>query len=133
MQLEITPAAYNELKTCFASQKQKAVIRVWLNEKGCHGPSLKMLLHAGDPLNDEIFAYDDFDFVIDKPLAARMHILKLDFEPGLNFKFKTDNPEIGSRCMGCYVGMCLVNDFSKKPPTVSPFVKKTNVDKNISK
>ena len=133
MQLEISPIAYNELKSCFKSKSQKAVIRIWLNEKGCHGPSLKMILHAGDPLNDELFTYDDFDFVIDKPLAARMNVLKIDFEPGQNFKFKTDNPAIGSRCMGCYVGMCLNNDFIGKKPSVSPFIKKTNVDKNMSK
>lgn len=133
MKLEITSTAYNELKSCFKSKSQKAVIRIWLNEKGCHGPSLKMILHAGNPLNDEFFAYDDFDFVIDKPLAARMSILEIDFEPGQSFKFKADNSEIGSRCMGCYVGMCLNNDFIKKKPSVSPFIKKTNVDKNMPK
>lgn len=129
MDLEITPVAYKELQSCFKSKSQKAVIRIWLNEKGCHGPSLKMILHENDALNDEIFTYADFDFVIDKPLAARMHKLQIDFEPGQNFKFKADNPEIGSRCMGCYVGMCLNNDFIKKQPSVSPFVKKTKVDK----
>lgn len=98
MKLEITPIAYQELKSCFKSKNQKPVIRIWLNGQGCHGPSLKMILHESDAVNDEIFTYDDFDFVIDKPLAARMQILEIDFEPGQNFKFKADNPEIGSRC-----------------------------------
>lgn len=126
MQLEITPAAYRELKSCFKNKAAKAVIRIWLNEKGCHGPSLKMLLHEAKPGEDELFCHDDFDIAVDKPLAARMQTLKIDFEPGQNFRFKTDNPEIGSRCMGCYVGMCLNNDFVKKKTSVSPFVKKRN-------
>lgn len=133
MKLEITPIAYQELKSCFKNKNQKPVIRIWLNEKGCHGPSLKMILHESDAVNDELFTYDDFDFALDKPLAARMQVLEIDFVPGQNFRFKADNPEIGSRCMGCYVGMCLNNDFIKKKPSVSPFIKKTNVDKNISK
>lgn len=124
MQLEITPAAYRELTSCFKNKTQKAVIRIWLNEKGCHGPSLKMLLHEAKPGEDDVFAYDDFDVTVDKPLAARMQTLQIDFVPGQNFRFKTDNPQIGSRCMGCYVGMCLNNDFVKKQPSVSPFVKR---------
>lgn len=129
MELQITPGAYQELKSCFKSQNQKASIRIWLNALGCHGPSLKMLLHEGNAEKDEIFVYDDFNFVIDKPLAARMQHLSIDFEPGRSFRFTADNPDIGSRCMGCYVGMCLKNDFVQKPPSVSPFAKKTKVDK----
>ena len=124
MKLEITPVAYQELKSCFKSKIQKATIRIWLNEKGCHGPSLKMILHESNAVNDKIFTYEDFDFAVDKPLASRMNVLEIDYEPGHNFKFKADNPEIGSRCMGCYVGMCLNNDFVKKKPSVSPFAKK---------
>lgn len=127
--LEITPGAYEELKSCFKSKEAKPTIRIWLNEKGCHGASLKMLLHKSDSLKDEVFQQADFDVVIDKELVARLHSLTIDYVPEQNFRFITGNPEIGSRCMGCYVGMCLNNDFGQKKPSVSPFAKKTKIDK----
>lgn len=128
--LDITPRAFTELESCFKSPNKKAVVRIFLNEKGCHGPSLKMmLLDDADPVKDDIFEYAQFSIAVNRDLMANLNGLKLDYIPGLNFKMTAGNPEIGTRCMGCYVGVCINNAYAQKKPSVSPFVKKSKVDK----
>ncbi|MCL1125841.1 iron-sulfur cluster assembly protein IscA [Shewanella surugensis] len=101
MAMTITPAAAERIKSFLASRGKGLGLRIGLKTSGCSG--MAYILEFVDDLNDddELYAIDGVNIIIDTKSLVYLQGIELDFvKEGLNEGFEFNNPNAKGEC-GC--------------------------------
>lgn len=101
MTMTITPAAAERIKSFLASRGKGLGLRIGLKTSGCSG--MAYILEFVDDLNDddELYAIDGVNLIIDAKSLVYLQGIELDFvKEGLNEGFEFNNPNAKGEC-GC--------------------------------
>ncbi|WP_299011106.1 iron-sulfur cluster assembly protein IscA [uncultured Shewanella sp.] len=101
MTMTITPAAAERIKSFLASRGKGLGLRIGLKTSGCSG--MAYILEFVDELNDddELYAIDGVNIIIDAKSLVYLQGIELDFvKEGLNEGFEFNNPNAKGEC-GC--------------------------------
>jgi len=101
MAMTITPAAAERIKSFLASRGKGLGLRIGLKTSGCSG--MAYILEFVDDLNDddELYAIDGVNLIIDTKSLVYLQGIELDFvKEGLNEGFEFNNPNAKGEC-GC--------------------------------
>ncbi|WP_298769192.1 iron-sulfur cluster assembly protein IscA [uncultured Shewanella sp.] len=101
MTMTITPAAAERIKSFLASRGKGLGLRIGLKTSGCSG--MAYILEFVDDLNDddELYAIDGVNIIIDAKSLVYLQGIELDFvKEGLNEGFEFNNPNAKGEC-GC--------------------------------
>jgi iron-sulfur cluster assembly protein len=101
MAISMTPAAAERVRTFLHNRGKGLGLRVGVKTTGCSG--LAYVLEFVDELNedDQVFAQDDLQLIVDGKSLVYIDGTQLDFvKEGLNEGFQFNNPNIAGEC-GC--------------------------------
>ncbi len=101
MGVTMTPAAAERVKSFMVNRGKGVGLRLGIKTTGCSG--LAYVLEFVDDLNDDdnVFAIDDVNIIIDGKSLVYLSGIELDFvKEGLNEGFKFTNPNAKGEC-GC--------------------------------
>ena len=101
MAISMTPAAAERVRTFLHNRGKGLGLRVGVKTTGCSG--LAYVLEFVDELNedDQVFAQDDLQLIVDGKSLVYIDGTQLDFvKEGLNAGFQFNNPNIAGEC-GC--------------------------------
>ncbi|MCB2185701.1 MAG: IscA/HesB family protein [Deltaproteobacteria bacterium] len=76
--VEVTESASQAIKGFLAEKNLASPLRVYLEEGGCCGSSLRLVLDEAKA-NDETFDVDGLTYLIDKDLSQTTGAVKVDF------------------------------------------------------
>ncbi|MBN8444869.1 MAG: iron-sulfur cluster assembly protein IscA [Gammaproteobacteria bacterium] len=101
MAISMTPAAAERVRTFLHNRGKGLGLRVGVKTTGCSG--LAYVLEFVDELNedDQVFAQDDLNLIVDGKSLVYIDGTQLDFvKEGLNEGFQFNNPNVAGEC-GC--------------------------------
>ncbi len=101
MAISMTPAAAERVRTFLHNRGKGLGLRVGVKTTGCSG--LAYVLEFVDELNDDdqVFAHDDLNLIVDGKSLVYIDGTQLDFvKEGLNEGFQFNNPNVAGEC-GC--------------------------------
>ncbi|REL27905.1 iron-sulfur cluster assembly protein IscA [Thalassotalea euphylliae] len=101
MAVTMTTAAADRVRSFLANRGKGLGLRLGIKTTGCSG--LAYVLEFVDELNedDELYAIDDVNIIIDGKSLIHLQGVELDFvKEGLNEGFKFTNPNAKGEC-GC--------------------------------
>ncbi len=101
MSISMTPAASERVRSFLQNRGKGLGLRLGVKTTGCSG--LAYVMEFVDQLNadDELFAIDDVNIIIDGKSLVHLDGIELDFiKEGLNEGFKFSNPNAKGEC-GC--------------------------------
>ena len=101
MSITMTPAAAERVRAFLDNRGKGLGLRLGLKTSGCSG--MAYVLEFVDELNedDEVFAIDGVNIIIDAKSLIYLDGIELDFaKEGLNEGFKFNNPNAKGEC-GC--------------------------------
>ena len=101
MAISMTPAAAERVRTFLHNRGKGLGLRVGVKTTGCSG--LAYVLEFVDELNedDQVFAHDDLNLIVDGKSLVYIDGTQLDFvKEGLNEGFQFNNPNVAGEC-GC--------------------------------
>ncbi|MCH1919791.1 iron-sulfur cluster assembly protein IscA [Shewanella sp. A3A] len=101
MSISMTPAAAERVKSFLDNRGKGLGLRLGLKTSGCSG--MAYVLEFVDELNedDEVFAIDGVNIIIDAKSLIYLEGIELDFvKEGLNEGFQFNNPNAKGEC-GC--------------------------------
>nr|WP_320013978.1 IscA/HesB family protein [uncultured Desulfobacter sp.] len=100
--INVSKPAQEQVRTYFEGKKIEP-IRIFLNTAGCGGPSLAMALDEKKE-TDDVFTFDDVEYIIDKDLLEKAGPVDIDFA-GTGFRLESGLKPTGG-CTGCSGGTC---------------------------
>ena len=92
--LEVSESAQKEIAAYFQG-KDPLPIRLFLQEGGWSGPSISMAIDNEKKVNDRVFEFGEFKYLVDKDFMAKATPIKIDFN-GFGFMISSGIPQGGA-------------------------------------
>ena len=101
MTVSMTPAASERVKSFLINRGKGFGLRLGIKTTGCSGLAYVLEFVDAPAEDDQVFAVDDVNIVIDGKSMVYLEGIELDFvKEGLNEGFKFTNPNAKGEC-GC--------------------------------
>lgn len=101
MAITLTETAAKHVKGLMAGVANARGLRLALTRSGCSGFAYAMDIATSVEPDDQVFASNGVDVIVDKQSLAMLDGTELDYvRDGLNELFKFNNPNVKSEC-GC--------------------------------
>ena len=101
MTVSMTPAASERVKSFLTNRGKGFGLRLGIKTTGCSGLAYVLEFVDAPADDDQVFAVDDVNIVIDGKSMVYLEGIELDFvKEGLNEGFKFTNPNAKGEC-GC--------------------------------
>ena len=101
MTVSMTPAASERVKSFLTNRGKGFGLRLGIKTTGCSGLAYVLEFVDAPAEDDQVFAVDDVNIVIDGKSMVYLEGIELDFvKEGLNEGFKFTNPNAKGEC-GC--------------------------------